>query len=69
MIASSAHRIGTHDARRYLKRSLANEAPLAMYLLLTSDNEMLRPCSGPARSRDRRGALTSRMPSATEVVP
>jgi len=30
MIASSAHRIGTHDAYRYLERSLANGAPLAM---------------------------------------
>src|SRR5215469_10451059 len=29
MIASSAHRIETHDARRYLERSLANGAPLA----------------------------------------
>ena len=46
MIASSAHRIGTRDARRYLKCSLANGAPLAMQLLLTSDNGIIRPCSG-----------------------
>jgi hypothetical protein len=35
MIASSAYGIGTHDARRYLKRSLANGA-----------HGMIRPCSG-----------------------
>jgi hypothetical protein len=29
---------------------------------------MIRPCSGPARSRDRRRALTSRMPAAAEVA-
>src|SRR5215831_5311743 len=55
MIASSAHRIGTHDAHRYRKRTLANGA-----------HGMILPCSGFDSKKSWQGATTTRStPSPT----
>src|SRR5262245_43536173 len=65
MIASSAHRIATHD-RPPQAQSSEWSTPRNV-TAVNSASGMVRPCSGPARSRDRRRALTSRV--GAEVVP